>query len=312
MTDCGIRPMSVEERKYAYKQSQQLSMQTGLIGCLNAELDYDGTTFLSSWDGFNEALKSDGFMAEFNEVLARLRSADCGLLKNRRSMMDWVRQNPESNFKGNATTEYGIRVDTEKHTYLLRCIPRQGDKNLYCFCYVKEWIDHQIERAREDIRFIDSRYKELFRIPDGGSIVITYPDGQKCERPCRYIDESHVEVGTSLYHICEFAERMERIGCTYAPNEVYLPPRCTSTLPSTGELIEVVRYQKGYRVRAFQTQTPEGNRKIADEINAGHGVSKAQEAAMVAGSMFGWNTPAAQPKNYDENGKAIKPKGRER
>lgn len=306
-----IQPLTVEERKYAYKQSQQLSLQSGLIGYLRAELDYNGSAFLSHWEGFDDRLKTDQFKEEFDEVLNDLRSDDCGLLKNRRGMAEWGHQNPDSSFKGNFATEYGFRVDTEKYAYLMRCIPQQGDYNLYCYCFVRDRLNRQIEHAKEDIRFIDSSYKELFRIPDGGSIIITYPDGLKRESPCRYVDETHVEVGTSLYHICEFAERMEQIGCTYAPKEVYLPPKCFSTMPSSGELIEIDRYQKGYSPKTTPF-TPEDSRAFADRWNKSHGVSKAQEAAMVAGSMFGWNTPAAQPKNYDENGKAIKPKDRER
>ena len=31
------------------------------------------------------------------------------------------------------------------------------------------------------------------------------------------IDEYHTEVGSNLYHICEFAERMEQNGHSYEP-----------------------------------------------------------------------------------------------
>lgn len=45
-----------------------------------------------------------------------------------------------------------------------------------------------------------------------------------------------------------------------------------------------------------------------DELNASLGVSKAEAAAMLAGSMFGWDCPGADPASYDADGKAIKRK----
>ena len=68
-----------------------------------------------------------------------------------------------------------------------------------------------------DIRFIDSRYNELFRIPDGGYITITREDGEQLVRGCKYHGECHVDVGINTYHICEFAEKMEHIGSRYEP-----------------------------------------------------------------------------------------------
>lgn len=82
---------------------------------------------------------------------------------------------------------------------------------------MKEWLDKHIQKAEQGIRFIDPNYKELFRIPDGGKIIITSSWGEKTERPCRFIDEYHTEIGNNIFHICEFAERMEQNGVTYEP-----------------------------------------------------------------------------------------------
>lgn len=67
------------------------------------------------------------------------------------------------------------------------------------------------------IRFINSDYKTLFHLPDGGRIRITYPDGKQIDRTCRFCDEFHTKVGNNLYHICEFAEHMEKNGASYEP-----------------------------------------------------------------------------------------------
>ena len=101
-----------------------------------------------------------------------------------------------------------------------------------------------------------------------------------------------MEVGSgwnSLLHICQFAEMMERNGSTVIPLRSSLPEQCYGVLPDTGELIIIKKGESGKA-----------------------GVSKAQAAAMLAGSMFGWQVPAADPKNYDENGQPIRPRQKDR
>ena len=68
------------------------------------------------------------------------------------------------------------------------------------------------DKDQRVIRFIDSEYHTLFTIKDGESIVITRFDGEKLILPCTYIDDCHVCIGNSAYHICEFAEMQERNG----------------------------------------------------------------------------------------------------
>jgi hypothetical protein len=81
------------------------------------------------------------------------------------------------------------------------------------------------------INFVDSEHRELFKIPDGANIRIIYPPGDGrgiITAPCRYIDNHHLLVNNTSYHIDEFADRMERIGARYEP-EIRL--RDTEVLP---------------------------------------------------------------------------------
>jgi hypothetical protein len=78
-------------------------------------------------------------------------------------------------------------------------------------------IENKNNPERKDIRFINSHYEEIFKIPDGGFITITRNDGEQIIRECIFIDETHTSIGGHIYHICQFAEMMERSDNKYTP-----------------------------------------------------------------------------------------------
>ena len=296
--------MTEKEDKYTFSNSMQISMQCGLIGHLRADMDSDGNGFFSSWEDYRKELKTDEFKDEFDKVINSLRE-EGDILFNRKSLAKYCYSSPQAKMN-NEQDYYGVRVDTQKYAYLCRLNPNKGEYNLYCYCYIKDWLDKHIRSAEKGIRFITPEYKEKFRISDGEKIRITFSDGEVKDRVCRYIDNSHVEVGDDLYHICEFAERMEQCGATFIPLRSDLPEVCYSILPSTGDVIIIKHGESGYYRCEYSTEDKAFNREFANDRNANLGVSKAQIEAMLAGSMYGWNVPAADPKSYDENGTLLR------
>ena len=304
MMDLDMRALTEKEDKYTFSNSMQISMQCGLIGHLRADMDSDGNGFFSSWEDFRKELKTDEFKDEFDKVINSLRE-EGDILYNRKSLAKYCYSSPQAKMN-NEQDYYGVRVDTEKYAYLCRLNPNKGEYNLYCYCYIKDWLDKHIRSAEKGIRFITPEYKEKFRISDGEKIRITFSDGEVKDRVCRYIDDSHVEVGNDLYHICEFAERMEQCGATFIPLRSDLPEVCYSILPSTGDVIIIKHGESGYYRSEYSTEDKAFNREFANDRNANLGVSKAQVEAMLAGSMYGWDVPAADPKSYDVNGTLLR------
>lgn len=84
-----------------------------------------------------------------------------------------------------------------------------------------------------------------------------------------------------------------------------LPETCFSILPSSGQLIIIRCGERGYYPSEWDTGSREENREIASNHNVRRGITDIQEAAMLAGSMFGWNTPGANPQWYLDNARYV-------
>lgn len=307
-----LRPMTNVERMYSYTQSEQIMAQAGCVGHLRADFGTDGNEFFFSWDDHREGLRSANFLQEFDEVIGALREDAQfeGILKNRSAMASYCRSHCAGAFGNNR--EYGFRADTSHYSYLLRLNPNRGEYNLYCYCYVRQWLERHMRQAEKGIRFITPDYKEKFRIADGDKVRYFTKSGGERELTCRYIDDSHFlaggELRETIYHIREFADQYERHGCQgIIPLRRSLPEMCFSVQETTGEQIVITRGKAGYTL-ANEDLNALPSREAADAANQAMGVTKAQEAAMVAGSMFGWDTPAADPKHYDEQGMPIRTK----
>lgn len=78
-----------------------------------------------------------------------------------------------------------------------------------------------------------------------------------------------------------------------------LPEMCATRLLETSEAIVLKRGETGY------WPLPEG--WTIERFNAAFEPTPAQISAMEAGSMFGWDVPAADPANYDPAGRPYRP-----
>jgi hypothetical protein len=84
-----------------------------------------------------------------------------------------------------------------------------------------------------------------------------------------------------------------------------LPEKAFLIHPSEpGTVIQILRGESGYFIEA-RYDSPETALAVMERAN-GPSVTKAQLEAMLAGSMFGWSCPGADPETYDEDGSSKK------
>ena len=79
------------------------------------------------------------------------------------------------------------------------------------------WEDPSI--PMNDVRLIDSNYKDLYRVPNGSVIQVDYPDGRSFTTRLEHWDEYHFDVGGlgDMFHICQFADLMGRNHADFYP-----------------------------------------------------------------------------------------------
>ncbi len=168
MMDYKAISLKGTEYLYTYRNSQQISGQTGLVGYLRADFGSSDNGFFNTWNEFRADYNTDEFKADFYAVIDYFREKN-RFLHRRRDMENFCYE-VSNTFEYSNGREYGVRVDTEHYAFLMRLNPYKGEYNLYCYCYRKDWLDSHLERAKKGIRFIDSGYNDLFILPDGGTI----------------------------------------------------------------------------------------------------------------------------------------------
>ena len=156
--------------------------------------------------------------------------------------------------------------------------------------------------------------KERFPVGDRGVVLLEYPTLPKRFAVCLYDQSNPDEL---LGRVSETSEQaayriyLERCDTLVEQHEQKtglqfpLPSSCMVVLTPTGDLVNIRRGMTGYFPSDWNAP---GDRKRNEETatfqNAQHELTKAQCAAMVCGSMFGWDVPGANPAMYDENGHA--------
>ena len=313
--------MKENEMRYCFMQNQQINMITGRIGHLHSEFSSDGENINSNWCNEVESRNTPEFQDTLNSVIDLLQNDPQyrGVIRNVEDMKLLCSTRPNSRFPLNLHSNgYGFKINTDKYTFLLCCNINPEHYSFSITAYQREIFERHIKNAEKGIRFINSNYKTLFTISDGDTIQITLDNGESHTRICRYIDEYHFqtingfeEKYVNLFHICEFAELMEQNKNTVIPLRSSLPSDCLVYIESTNEVALIKKGVVGSFQTDYTVDDSEENKKIVNMLNKSRKITPAQYEAMKAGSMFGWAVPAANPKNYDVNGKPLKPKDRE-
>jgi hypothetical protein len=228
-------PVQAEEHKLFFRLDGDPA-RFGAIGYLRGDFD-TGKLFYTTWFDNQVHLKSEAFKTELDNVVNFLRkNPEAPVLKSRADMRAYCRAHPEQHMDGDWQNNMtGFKTQTADYSFYIRCTPREGDYDLYIFCF-------------------DNRYL-----------------------------------------LPELAGQHE------------LPKQCFSVLPSSGGLILISRDEPGYISLHADGAAIKYARTTADEANKILGVTRAQEEAMLAGSMMGWNTPAAKPWNYEIDGTPCDP-----
>ena len=204
-----VRAVTEEEEKYTERPDIITGIQTGYLGNLMSDTGRYGRGFFLNWHDFNRMTIPKDFKSELTEMEMTYRKG--GEFLSCRSALIRFCQTLKCYRKDGRT--FGLRIDSDDYAYLCSIDPNEKDDTFYCFVYKKECLKRHMREAENGIRFVSPDNTELFRIKDGDSISITYPDGRCVKEECRYINPEHFLIhGSIVWNILKFSERMNELG----------------------------------------------------------------------------------------------------
>lgn len=125
-------PVSREEASWDYtKHYVDEANEARCIGHLRGDFGRSGEEFWTTWWDHNAWLKTDDFREELNNVVNNERKRG-HILHDFKTMLKLCSGQPKL-----VSDSWHFAASSKHYDYLLRCIPRRGDYNLYLYCYVK-------------------------------------------------------------------------------------------------------------------------------------------------------------------------------
>lgn len=307
-----ITVMQPEEQIYANRQTTKIAKAAGFLGNAEIVFNNDGSLHSYKWNKSWNKRKYYGvrrFRGAFEKIINSLRR-DGSILGNIKYLHDFVDNEPEYSLK-NPEGEYGFRIDTNQYSYFMRIRMAAENYSVSGYCYDRVYLKKHMEKAKYGIRFSFSNWftggeKSRFTLWDGDSLRIVEGTEAFKDVVCRYVDESRIDAGGEICDLKQFIKRIENKGKTAIPLRESLPNQCYVYIQTENQIGIIKKGESGYYKTGIDEGEPSELKALVDEYNLRAGVNKAQAEAMRAGSMFGWHTPAADPKNYGEDGRPKK------
>jgi hypothetical protein len=131
-TTLTVKAATEREQRYCFSD-EQAPHEKAVLGHLRIDYGSSGKQFYTTWWPHQAELKTDAFVAEFDNVVNALKKTE--LMGNFENMRRACYHYPEARIRFQFGEEYAFRADTKDYTYFLRCIPRKGDYNHYLVAY---------------------------------------------------------------------------------------------------------------------------------------------------------------------------------
>ncbi len=310
---CQIQAVTKAEELYCYGHPWGIGGYFGYVGYLSGSVEKGMTDSASfEWNNGRESqVDEEAFQADLNVVIGSLTNQNEGgsFLRSKEAMRAFCASSSVVTEVEKGT--FCTKVRTEQYVYMLRMMPRREEgRNFLCYAYRRDWFEHFLSRAAKGIRFVDLRYEEKFRLPDGERVKVYFKDGDNVTRQCRYIDDYHMFFGENVFHICEFAERFENIVTRIIPWRSDLPDRCFTVDEESRACCLVCKGDEGVNIYELCSGlNREQLYERAERKNMEYGIGEIgrdQMAAMFAGACYGWGSDKADPTQYDRDGRPKK------